>query len=205
MLDSVSPAPVIPFADPASLDPQSRAMLDRIASMTGFVPNSMLTYVHRPAIAGAIMGLMGAIFQDAAATLPAATKGRLGIICSAINGCSYCTSHQCHSAQHPSGGAAGLSDDELQDLVSGKDEGRDAVERACYAYARAASFDPNSVGVELLEQLKSVLSSAQIVELAAVVGLWKFINTVHDTLHLPIEQDLAHYGRFADPVHGADN
>ena len=174
--------PPIPFVDPASLDEQSRARLDGMSAMLGFEPASMKTYFHRPAIAGAIMGLMGAVFQDAASTLPAALKGKLGIVCSAINGCAYCVSHQCHAGGH--------SDEALAALASGEDMGGDPVERACLAYARAASFDPASVTVAMLEELKAVLSVPQIVELATVVGMWKMINTIHDTLHLPVEQGL---------------
>jgi uncharacterized peroxidase-related enzyme len=190
--------PVIPYADTETLDPEARAMLDRMAAMTGFVPNSMRTYFHRPAIGRAVMGMFAAVYQDGESTLPPAIKGRIGIICSAINGCAYCTSHQCHAAAHPPGGTAGLSDQELSALVSGADQGRDAVEAACFAYARAASFDPGSVTPELLERLKEVLTSAQIVELAALVGLWKMINTIHDTLHLPIEEGMQDYARFLE-------
>jgi len=188
--------PIIPFVDPDALDPESRAMLENMTIMLGFVPHSMLTYFHRPAIARAVMGMMGAVFQDGEATLPGAIKGKLGIICSAINGCVYCTSHQCHSASLPPGGAPGLSDEQLSALVSGADTGSDPVEVACFTFARAASSVPASVTTDILEGLKEVLTSAQIVELAAVVGLWKMINTIHDTLHLPIEDGMEQYARF---------
>ncbi|MDG2002884.1 MAG: carboxymuconolactone decarboxylase family protein [Novosphingobium sp.] len=194
--------PVIPFVDPDQLAPEARAMLDRMADMVGFVPHSMLTYFHRPAIAGAVMGMMGAVFQDEGSTLPAAIKGKIGVICSAINGCAYCTSHQCYSAAHPPGGASGLSDEQLTALVSGTDIGGDPVEAACFSYARAASFDPASVTPDVLEGLKQVLTSAQIVELAALVGLWKMINTIHDTLNLPIEDSMKDYARFLDAAAG---
>ena len=174
--------PPIPFVDPATLDEPSRARLDAMSAMLGFEPASMKTYFHRPAIAGAIMELMGAVFQDAGSTLPAALKGKLGVVCSAINGCSYCVSHQRHAGGH--------SDAALQALASGEDKGGDPIERACLAYARAASFDPASVRVAMLEELKAVLTAPQIVELAAVVGMWKMINTIHDTLHLPVEPGL---------------
>jgi AhpD family alkylhydroperoxidase len=173
-------------------------MLDRMAAMHGFVPHSMLTYFHRPAIAAAVMGLMGAVFQDEASTLPPSVKSKLGIICSAINGCAYCTSHQCHSAAHPPGGAVGLSEEQLTALVTGADTGGDAVEAACFTYARAASFDAASVTPEVLEELKKVLTSTQIVELAAVVGMWKMINTIHDTLNLPIEDSMQDYARYLE-------
>lgn len=190
--------PVIPFVDPDALAPEEREVLDGMAATLGFVPNSMLTYFHRPGIAKAVMGLMGAVFRDEASTLPPAIKGKIGVICSAINGCAYCTSHQCHAAAHPPGGAAGLGDEQLTALVSGADVGSDPLEAACFAYARAASRDPALVTPDLLEGLKEVLTSAQIVELAAVVGMWKMINTIHDTLNLPIEDSMQDYARFLE-------
>lgn len=180
------PEPVIPFVDVGALAPQDRAVLDGMAAITGFVPASMRTYFHRPAIAKAIMGLMAAVFQDGEAALPVGLKVKLGVVCSAINGCAYCTSHQCHAAMK----MPGFDDAALGALVSGEDVGADPVEQVCLDYARQVSFDPASYGLERLEALKEVLSAPQIVELAAVVGMWKMINTIHDTLHLPSEPGL---------------
>lgn len=191
-------APAIPFVDPEALDGETRALLDRMGAMLGFVPHSMLTYAHRPAIARAVIGLMGTLIGDAESTLPAALKGKLGIICSTINGCAYCTSHQCHAAAHPPGGGTGLDEEQLTALVTGADEGADPVERACFAYARAASRDPASVTGAMLDWLREDLTSAQLVELAAVVGMWKMINTIHDTLRLPIEESMLDHARYLE-------
>jgi len=194
--------PVVPFVDLETLDPDTRALLDRMAGMLGFLPHSMLTYAHRPAIAKAVMGLMGALVADPESALPVSLKGKLGIICSTVNGCAYCTSHQCHAAAHPPGGAEGLGDEQLAALVTGADKGGDAIEQACFAYARAASTDPQSVTPAMLEGLKQALTSAQIVELAAVVGMWKMINTIHDTLNLPIEDSMQDYARYLEVARG---
>jgi alkylhydroperoxidase family enzyme len=43
---------------------------------------------------------------------------------------------------------------------------------------------------ELLDRLKRHLTPPQIVELACVAGFWKFYNTVHDSLHIPVEKNL---------------
>ena len=57
-------------------------------------------------------------------------------------------------------------------------------------YKRQASEDPTSVPDEILQRLKKNLTPAQIVELACVVGFWKFYNAVHDSLHIPVESQL---------------
>ena len=64
------------------------------------------------------------------------------------------------------------------------------MERACFDYVRSASEDPTSVPDEILRRLKQHLTPQQIVELACVVGFWKFYNTVHDSLHIPVESTL---------------
>jgi alkylhydroperoxidase family enzyme len=92
----------------------------------------------------------------------------------------------------------GLSEDELQDLITGDVEPKNEFERICFDYVRAASEDPTSVPDEILQRLKKNLTPAQIVELACVVGFWKFYNTVHDSLHIPVESQLLHDTGYVD-------
>jgi len=187
--------PAIPFVELQKLDPDSRAFLEGVRQAAGVLPNSLRTHFHRPAIAKAALNLSRAIHQDPDAQLPEPLKNKLGIICSTINGCAYCTSHQCSIANRPTSKAmmarsAGLDDDQILALASGQDRGRSPLERACFAYARAASFDPHSVTADMLKELQAVLTPSQIVELAFVVGIWKMTNTIHDSLHLPVEDGM---------------
>ena len=128
-------------------------------------------------------------------TLPVALKIKLGVICSSVNGCTYCTSHQCSLAQNGGAGADwGMSDAALAALISGRDEGTDEIERLCFEFARSASFSAPDVPLALLDRLKAALDTAQIVELGCVVSMWKFFNTMHDSLHIPAEGVMARYG-----------
>jgi alkylhydroperoxidase family enzyme len=83
-----------------------------------------------------------------------------------------------------------LSEQELQEIVSGAYEPTNDMERACFDYVRSASEDPTSVPEEILQRLKKHLTPPQVIELACVVGFWKFYNTVHDSLHIPVESQL---------------
>ena len=83
-----------------------------------------------------------------------------------------------------------MSEKELQDIITGDFQPADGMEEACFAYVRSASEDPTSVPDEILKQLKKHLTPPQIVELACLVGFWKFYNTVHDSLHIPVESEL---------------
>jgi uncharacterized peroxidase-related enzyme len=192
-------AAIIPYVDSAMLSAENRERLQRAYELMGFVPNSIRLYLHRPEIADLVMTMAATIVKSPASTLPRQLKSKLGVICSATNGCLYCTSHQCNIAQQPARiglGATALSDAQLRSLISGEDEGADPVERICFEFARAASLYPAGVQRELLERMKGILTAPQIVELSAVVGFWKFFNTIHDSLHLPSEAALSKYWEY---------
>lgn len=186
--------PVVPYPDETAMSEDARALLTETTAMLGVIPNAPRTYLHRPDIARAVDGLYRSIVLSEASTLPTALKIKLGVICSSVNGCVYCTSHQCSLAQTGAGGANwGLADEELVALISGRDGGATEMERLCFEFARTASFSAPDVPLSLLEQLKAHLTAPQIVELGCVVSMWKFFNTMHDSLHIPAEAGMARY------------
>ena len=86
----------------------------------------------------------------------------------------------------------------MQDLITGYSEPEEEFERVCFDYARSASHDPSNVPEEILRSLAEHLSPAQIMELAAVVGFWKMYNTIHDSLHIPIEEHVLPESGYVD-------
>lgn len=182
------------------MSPEALAVLQQAKAIIGVVPNAGRTYAHRPDIARLIHTMYTTIVLSPASELGVGLKNKLAVICSSINGCVYCTSHQCSQAQKPvaDGGRWGLGDDEVLGLISGCGEGGDEVERLCFEFARTASTSPGSVPVELLERLKLVLNPAAIVELGCVVSMWKFYNTMHDSLHIPPEAMMGKYAGVID-------
>jgi alkylhydroperoxidase family enzyme len=159
----------------------------------GFLPNALKLYAHRPEIAETLFKLNSKIMRDPSSTLDQFLKRKLSAIASRINGCTYCTAHCCSMLIRGSGMGPegwGLSEDEVHDLLSGDYQPRDELERVAIDFVVAASTDPSNVPEELLERLKQHLTPPQIVELACVVGFWKFYNTVHDSLHIPLESSL---------------
>jgi len=201
----VEDAPIIPFVDIEALDSEAREVLDHtINVMGGRIANSMRVYLHRGDIGRLISDMNDTINASPRSTLDPSLKPKLGVICSSTNGCAYCTSHQCGLDQSPAAQAGrwspqagevttGLSDEQILALISGEDKGADEIERICFEYARVASENPGGVSDDLLRRMTAVLTPAQIVEVACVVGFWKFVNTVHDSLHIPKEAHLSKY------------
>ncbi len=193
--------PVIPYVEEKDYPERLRPLLEPYVKRMGFLPNALKVYMHRPEIAEVLWTLNGRIMRDPSSTLDAFLKRRLAVVCCTVNGCAYCTAHTCSILKRPAGIDAegwGMSEDELTELIAGRARPADAMEQACFDYVRAASSDPSNVPDSVLEALKRHLTPAQITELACLVGFWKFYNTVHDSLHIPIEADLADDARYVE-------
>ncbi len=206
---TVEAEPFIPYVAEADFPPRLKPVLEPYKRRMGFVPNALKLYMHRPEIAETLWALNSRVMRDPSSTLDQGLKRRLAAVACAINGCAYCTAHSCSMLKRPRGLEGeegwGLSEEELQALVSGTFVPKDQFERACFDYVRAASADPTSVPDELLQRLKRHLTPPQVMELACVVGFWKFYNTVHDSLHIPIESFLLGDTGYVDlaPVHAS--
>ena len=193
--------PFIPYVDeegyPENLRPQLKAYQQRM----GFLPNALKLYMHRPELAETVWQLNNKVMRDPSSTLDLLLKRKLAVVCCSINGCAYCTAHSCYVLKKPAGMDGegwGLTDKDLSNLITGEAHPADEMEKACFDYARAASTDPSNVPDEILDNLKKHLDSPQIMELACLVGFWKFYNTVHDSLHIPVETDLLGDTGFVD-------
>lgn len=193
---TVEAEPFIPYVKAENFDPRIKPILDPYMKRMGFLPNALKLYAYRPEIAVTLFTLNSNVMRDPSSTLPQMLKRKVAAICCTVNGCAYCTAHSCNMLKRSSSGDPmnnegwGISEQELQDIISGDKKAPTEMEQAVFDYARAASEDAPNVPREILDRLKKHLTPPQIVELACVVGFWKFYNTVHDSLHIPIEQHL---------------
>lgn len=198
MMTTVSPAqgeeePFIPYAEPAAYPQGMAPLLESYTARMGFLPNAVRLYLHRPEIASTLFTLNDNVMRDGSSVLDQGLKRRLGALASKTNGCQYCTTHNCHILKRTGGfGSEGwdLDQEQLAALLTGDDEGADDFEQVCFDFVRAASEDPTMVPEEIYGRLSRLLTPPQIVELACVVGFWKFYNTVHDSLRIPVEAAL---------------
>ena len=185
--------PFIPYMREADFDPRLKPVVEPYKKRMGFLPNALKLYAYRPEIAETLWKLNSNIMRDPSSTLDQLLKRKLAAVACSINGCAYCTAHSCSMLKKPKElgfEGWGVSEEELQDIITGVNVPANEMERACFDYVRAASEHPASVSDEILQRCKRHLTPAQIVELACVVGFWKFYNTVHDSLHIPVESSL---------------
>lgn len=192
--------PFIPYLPDAQVVERLRPIVEPYMQRMGFLPNALKLYAYRPEIAETLFRLNSNIMRDPSSTLDQLLKRKLAAVACKTNGCAYCTAHSCNMLLREKGPSEGwgLTQDDLLQILDDDYQGENPMERACFTYVRAASTAPDAVPQEILDELKQHLSPPQIVELACVVGFWKFYNTVHDSLHIPVEEHLLNDTRYVD-------
>ena len=155
--------PFIPYVKEEDFDPRLKPVVEPYKKRMGFLPNALKLYAYRPEIAETLWRLNSNIMRDPTSTLDQLLKRKLAAVACATNGCAYCTAHSCSMLKKPKEAGYegwGLSEQELQDIVSGAYEPKDEIERACFNYVRSASEDPTSVPDDILQALKEHLDAA---------------------------------------------
>ena len=76
------------------------------------------------------------------------------------------------------------------------------AERAALDFAIAAASQPNAVTDGLFERMKRHWTEGQIVEIAATVALFGFLNRWNDTMATPLEEEPIEVGKKFLAPHG---
>ncbi len=190
--------PPIPYADRAALPGDLAAAVAAYETRMGFLPNALKLYMHRPELLQCLIRLNDTVMRDPSSHLDRGLKRRIAAFCSALNRSAYCVAHNANTLAAAGGGGSegwGCAEGDIDALLDPGYEPEDPVERACFAYARAATLDAANMPPEILERLAAALTPPEVVELACVVGFWKMYNTVHESLGVPIEAALLEKGR----------
>jgi uncharacterized peroxidase-related enzyme len=200
-LEGIEKRPFIPYVQEKNYPESLKALLGPYIQRMGFLPNALKLYMHRPEIAGTLWQLNSNVMRDSSSKLDQNLKRRLSAVISKANGCTYCAAHCCSMLTRTRGqGPEGwdMDQDDLVSLLRGDEAPANEMERVCFDFARIASQDPQHVPDEIYDRLKTLLTPAQIVELACVVGFWKMYNTIHDSLRVPIEAHLLEHTGYVD-------
>ena len=189
----VEEQPFIPYADRGALPEALKAPLEAYEKRMGFMPNALKLYMHRPELLACLVQLNNIVMRDPSSQLDAGLKRRISAICSYLNKSAYCVAHNTNTLMTDTGSDGegwDFSDEDVMQLLDPAYAPDDPAEKAAIAYARAATIDHSNVPDAVLSALAETLSPPQIVELACVVGFWKMYNSIHEALHIPIEEAL---------------
>ncbi len=185
--------PIIPYANPADLPAALGSAIESYRQRMGFLPNALKLYMHRPQILKCLIDMNNTVMRDASGHLDEGLKRRIAAVCSALNHSPYCVAHNANtlkSGMEGDGEGWGYSDADVRALLDPGFEPDDPVEAACFAFARAATRDPSDVPQAVISRLTEVLTPPQVIELACVVGFWRMYNSIHESLYVPVEDEL---------------
>ena len=197
----IEETPFIPYADRDALPAELKAPLDAYEKRMGFMPNALKLYMHRPEILACLIRLNNTVMRDPSSHLDAGLKRRISAICSYLNKSAYCVAHNTNTLKAESGGEGegwAFTDEDIVKLLDQAYAPDDPAERAAIDYARAATVDHSNVPRKVLDRLAETMTPPQIVELACVVGFWKMYNSVHEAMHVPVEEALLGNVAFLD-------
>ena len=184
--------PFIPYVDEKDFAPQLRPVVEPYKKRMGFLPNALRLHAWRPEIAETLWKLNSLVMRDPSSTLDQFLKRRCAAIACSTNGCKYCTAHSCSMLKRTDSTSEGwgMAEGDVRALVDGDLQPKNEMESVCFDFVRMASESPAGVPAEVYVRLKQHLTPAQIVELAHVISFWKYYNTLHDCLRIPVEEEL---------------
>jgi len=182
---------------PPEHTPELKDAFESMKKNLGFVPNSMLILQRKPKIVKA-MGELTAAIWDPEGEVDRAFKRLVAHVASRAAGCQYCMAHT-------AGGALlfGIDPKKVEALWDFRTSPLySEAERAALDFAIAAASQPNGVTDETFAQMREHWTENQIVEIAAVVAVFGFLNRWNDTMGTPLEVEPTEVGEKYLAPHG---
>lgn len=157
--------------------------MDAVRQSMGFVPESMTTMAHWPALLTGFSGLAGTIL--APGEVDTALKQLVAFVVSNAAGCRYCQAHTSHNAMRQ-----GVPEEKIQAAFEFESSALFSdAERAALRVALHAGMSPNAVEPEHMVLLQTHFSDRQCIEIVSVIALFGFLNRWNDTLATTLEKE----------------
>lgn len=182
---------------PPQHSPELEETFDRFRQALGFIPNSMLILQRKPKLVKAMAQLTAAVWEPDG-EVDRAFKRLIAHVASRTAGCQYCMAHT-------AGGALlfGVDPGKVADIWDFRVSPRySEKERVALDFAIAAASQPNGVTEEMFAEMRKHWSETQIVEIAAVVAVFGFLNRWNDTMGTPLEDEPTEVGKRYLASHG---
>lgn len=159
--------PRLTTVDPATAEPQARALLGRVERALGSTPNMMRAMANSPAVLDAYLQFSGALSKG---RLPGRVQEQIALVAAVENDCGYCL-----AAHTVLGARAGVSED---DLVAGRSgQASDPKAAAALTFARAVLATKGFVTDDDLAAVRTAgYTDGEIGEIVAAVALNTFTN-----------------------------
>jgi uncharacterized peroxidase-related enzyme len=170
---------------PATADGELREVYDGILSRRGKLSNIMAVQSLSPTLMRTHLDLYMTIMFEPSG-LSRSEREMIAVHVSVVNGCEYCTRHHAEALR-----ACWRSAERVSRLESGQlpDDLSDR-ERELLRYAEALTVAPSAIEAADIARLRAVgLSDPEILNLAAVVGYFNFVNRLAEGLGVEVTDD----------------
>lgn len=174
----------MPLVTPLSAEanPEVTEMAKFFNETLGFCPNSVLTMMHRPAIAKAFINLNMAVMENQG-NVTSAFKRLIAYVSSNVTGCRYCQAHTIRAAER-----YGAEQKQLEDVWDYQSSSAfSAAEKAALNLTVAASTVPNNVDKTVIDEMKQHWSEQDTVEIMGVISLFGYLNRWNDSMGTTME------------------
>ena len=174
---------------PADHNPDLKEAFAAYTKSLGFIPNSMLILQRKPKIVKAMAQLAASIWEPDG-EVDRAFKRLVAHVASRTAGCQYCMAHT-------AGGALlhGVDPKKVEAVWDFRTSALySEAEKVALDFAIAAAGQPNGVTDAMFADMRRHWSETQIVEIAAVVAVFGFLNRWNDTMATPLEEEPIHVG-----------
>lgn len=171
--------PPIPREDLEQYEP----VFQGAETVMGFVPSSIRTMAHVPAIFEGFMGLVPNVLNNG--VIDGELVNLISLVTSTASGCRYCQAHTGATASHQGSDPAKIAaawEFETSELFSD-------AERAALRLAYHGGVTPNAATDEDFDELKKYYSTEQIVAIVAVIALFGYLNRWNDTMATQLEDE----------------
>jgi len=157
--------------------PRAQQIFAEIKAAFGMVPNIFRTMGHAPAVLQHTLGLNQAIHSE----LDPKLRELAYLTASRINQCGYCEHYHVGMAKK-----VGLTDAQIKDLGTPlHSTAYSELEKLVIRFAAEWTRE-GKASAEVVQALRGQLTEAQLVTLAAVVGLANWTNRYNETFGIPL-------------------
>lgn len=162
--------PRLPFIEPANEPPELRPVFDQLRATRGRVPGMYRTLAHQPAILAAHRAYFHAALDTG--LLPRAFKEKIAYKVARLCGSAYSSaSHRQYGLNH------GVTEAEIEAIDRSDYGGLPENERAALVFAESMVETGGGVPDATFEELPRHFSTAEIVEIVALVGIMELASS----------------------------
>jgi uncharacterized peroxidase-related enzyme len=153
----------------------ARDSFERKIAERGSIPNMYRVFAHRPWLLTTMDAHFSAVMGSG--TVPLKTKELLALQTSLANACDYCTASETALAER-----TGATQEQIAATLDFENGPFEEKEKAALRFGLEMTRNANGISEESFRQLSTYFDEGEILEIAAVVGLFNYFNRINEAL-----------------------